>query len=731
MADQTNRMGARGPVPYQTLVQSVNGIVWESNAETFEFNYVSPQAEEILGYPVDRWYEDNAFWNEHIHPDDRDYAVTYCHREASAGRDHTFEYRMMAADGRVVWLRDVVTVIHREGESNLLRGIMTDITDLKEAEAARRRERRDKEALINSTRDLIWSVSPQMELMAANEPFLDLMEELVGRRMQPGDDLGAVASADEKEGGFWIAQYERALRDESFVIQNTNPRLGEDRLWWETSLSPIREGEEIVGIACSSRNITRQKTAEEKMRRAKERYDIVSRATNDIIWDLDLVEEHITWYRSIQDQMGYDVRETSLDWWKDHLHPDDRERVEHKLERHIAEGCEKWEDEYRFAVSDGTYRYFYDRGFLVWNDCGEVDRMIGSMQDITERRTYEDKLEQLSLVASKTTDVIIITDAEERITWVNQAFEQLTGYCFEEAEGRKPGELLQGPDTDPDTVERLARAVESGESIQEVILNYDRNGEAYWLDMTINPIFNEEGELTNFIAIEKDVTDQKTHENRIRDALKEKETLLAEIHHRVKNNLAVVSGMMQLQAYDEENEEIRNKLLDSVMRIGSMATIHEQLYQSSSFSELDFSDNLRSLVDNVVKTIRSRAEVRIAYELEPIKLNVNQAIPSSLIVNEVVTNSMKHAFRDRESGEIRLSLAEEEESVILAVADDGVGLPDDLEVENSQTLGMNLIRTLAEQLDADYAYRSEGEGSLFELRFSRSEFKGIGSSHLQ
>lgn len=274
-------------------------------------------------------------------------------------------------------------------------------------------------------------------------------------------------------------------------------------------------------------------------------------------------------------------------------------------------------------------------------------------------------------------------------------------------------------------MKRLARAVERRESIQEVILNYDKQGETYWLDMTINPIFDEEGTCTHFIAVEKDVTDKKMHENRIHDALREKETLLAEIHHRVKNNLAVVSGMMQLQAYEEEDEGIRNKLLDSVVRIGSMATIHEQLYQSNSFSELDFSDNLKKLVENIVNTIQNRAEVRVSYDLEPLKLNVNQAIPSSLIVNEVVTNSMKHAFRGREKGEIRLTLAEVDEDVVLAVADDGVGLPEELEVEKSQTLGLNLIGTLARQLEADYTYGSDGGGSTFELRFSRSEFKGL------
>lgn len=589
---------------YQSLVQSVNGIVWESDADTFEFTYVSPQSEEILGYPPSRWYGDSSFWKEHIHPEDRERAVRYCHHKAQKGENHTFEYRMLADDGSVVWLRDMVTVVCEEGEPVLLRGLMTDITEIKKAERERELERRDKEALINSTSDLIWSVTPDMKLMAANTAFLDTLEKLAGRRLKVGDDLTELENHDDAKFDQWLEHIRRALEGESYTVQTRNDRLQENPLWFETTLNPIREGGRIVGIACYARNIT-------------------------------------------------------------------------------------------------------------------------------ERRKYEEKLEQLSLVASKTTDVIIITDADDRITWVNKAFEELTGYRFEEAVGKNPGELLQGPDTDPETVKRLSKAVRERESIQEVILNYTKEGEKYWLDMTINPIFNEEGECTDFIAIEKDVTEQKEHEVRIRDALKEKETLLAEIHHRVKNNLAVVSGMMQLQAFEEEDEEMRSKLLDCVVRIGSMAHIHEQLYQSNSFSRLNFSRNLESLIDSIIDTIQDHARIEVQYELVPLELNVNQAIPSSLIVNEVITNILKHAFREREKGRIEVTLSEEKGKIVLRIADDGVGLPDDFEVEDSQTLGLNLINTLAEQLQAEYSYRSpEDMGSEFHLKFEKSELKGAGSAQI-
>src|SRR6202158_705069 len=123
-------------VRFRDLVNSVEGIVWEADATTFQFSFVSDQAERILGYPVERWLSEPTFWKDHLYPDDRDWAVRFCAQATGENRDHDFEYRMIAADGRVVWLRDLVTVVVEGGRATQLRGVMVDITDRKHAEAA-------------------------------------------------------------------------------------------------------------------------------------------------------------------------------------------------------------------------------------------------------------------------------------------------------------------------------------------------------------------------------------------------------------------------------------------------------------------------------------------------------------------------------------------------------------------------------------------------------------------
>ena len=187
-------------------------------------------------------------------------------------------------------------------------------------------------------------------------------------------------------------------------------------------------------------------------------------------------------------------------------------------------------------------------------------------------------------------------------------------------------------------------------------------------------MFDKNGEIISIFSLVHDISDRKKKEQEIKNSLEEKETLLSEIHHRVKNNLAVVSGMMQLQAFEDENEELKNRLYDSVIRIQTMASVHELLYQSNSFSKLDFSDTLSKLVENISGMLETSAKIKLHIDCEQIKLNINKAIPASLIVNEVVTNIYKHAFKGVGSGNLYLSVFQKNGKINISIKDDGVGM---------------------------------------------------------
>lgn len=214
-----------------------------------------------------------------------------------------------------------------------------------------------------------------------------------------------------------------------------------------------------------------------------------------------------------------------------------------------------------------------------------------------------------------------------------------------------------------------------------------------------------------------------THQDELENSLSEKETLLAEIHHRVKNNLAEISGMLQIQSFKETDEEFQKKLMDSTMRIKSMANIHEQLYQSQSFSNMAFDTGLKNLVNTIIETMSDGRSVETSFKLQPIKLNINQAVPFSLIVNEVVTNCLKHAFQERDSGHISILLEEQDQLLKLRITDNGVGFSGKNDSPDSNSLGLELIHTLAHQLEAEYQYRSKenGPGAYFYIEFNISD----------
>lgn len=277
-------------------------------------------------------------------------------------------------------------------------------------------------------------------------------------------------------------------------------------------------------------------------------------------------------------------------------------------------------------------------------------------------------------------------------------------------------------------IKRIQQLEDKRRKVSPTIYRVKRlDGEERYLQIQSVPIIYEGQRATQTVGV--DVTEHITYEEELQESLEEKSVLLQEIHHRVKNNLAVISGMLQLQSVECDNEMLTSKLNDSQLRIQSMALIHELLYESESFSELHFADNIQQLVETIKETLQPGATVDINYLLEDVVLNVNQALPCALIVNELVTNAFNHAFKGREKGTLDIQLANKEGVLELTVRDNGVGLPDNFQIKDANTLGLRIIETLVRQLNADIDYESK-KGTEFRVSFKIADVKGVGSAHL-
>ncbi len=328
---------------------------------------------------------------------------------------------------------------------------------------------------------------------------------------------------------------------------------------------------------------------------------------------------------------------------------------------------------------------------------------------------------------------MIVTDArahDNPIVWVNDAFLTQTGYAREELIGRNC-RLLQGPETDRQEVERMRAAIAVGEPLALELLNYRKDGTAFWNGMTINPIRDAAGTIAYFFAAQADMTDKRRAESAMRgtndelerqvsertadleQALAQKTALLHEVDHRVKNNLQVISSLMLLKARRTPEGEAREALQNMAERIGALSTAHRMLYSAGDvahFNLSDFTGDFLSDLEAGLDPERTRIEARV----EPIAVAAAMAAPLSLMIHELTTNAVRHAFPGGRSGRLTVDGHREEDTLVLVIADDGVGLS--AAPPNPAGFGRTLVDMVVRQLRGSIVWTEGGPGTRVEIR---------------
>lgn len=328
--------------------------------------------------------------------------------------------------------------------------------------------------------------------------------------------------------------------------------------------------------------------------------------------------------------------------------------------------------------------------------------------------------ERFRQVVESTPSAMIMVDTAGRIEMINAQAETLFGYPRSQLMGRSidvlvPERYRAGhPSLRADFLEApQSRPMGLGRDLYA--LRHD--GTEFPVEIGINPIDTDGG--TKVLSMIVDISDRKQKEERISSALKEKDILLAEIHHRVKNNLQIVHSLLDLQSSRVTDVVARDMLRESRNRINSMAIVHQALYGSDDLRRVDFATVLRTLVPHLAASFGLGEErARVTIDAAPVRLPLNSAIPCGLIVNELVSNTFKHGFPEGTSGNIFVTLqASDADEVVLTVSDTGIGLPDSFDVATSPSLGLKLVNLLASQLDGVMTIGRRDPTS-FTLRFA-------------
>jgi PAS domain S-box-containing protein len=243
-----------------------------------------------------------------------------------------------------------------------------------------------------------------------------------------------------------------------------------------------------------------------------------------------------------------------------------------------------------------------------------------------------------------------------------------------------------------------------------------KDGSEFPVEIGLNPIETDEG--TKVLSAIVDISDRKQKEQKIQAALEEKNILLGEIHHRVKNNLQIVHSLLDLQSSRVSDPVALEMLRDSQNRIRSMALIHQSLYLSNNFAQVNLGNVLEALIPTLLESYSvDHSLIRYEFTVDDVLLSINQAIPCGLIINELISNALKHAFPGGRSGTIHVELAHQgEDSVRLSVSDDGVGIAPDVDLKKTDTLGLQLVHLLADQLGATLRIK-RADPTRFELCF--------------
>jgi PAS domain S-box-containing protein len=359
----------------------------------------------------------------------------------------------------------------------------------------------------------------------------------------------------------------------------------------------------------------------------------------------------------------------------------------------------------------------------ILNSAKDTVKRIIIFEDVTKERLYEMELinqkKKLDVIFNTSGHMIWTVSENMTITSFNDNFFQSSGKAI------KPLYLLNnGENTininNPNYelwIRKYAEAF-AGETLQFEINNYDHDHNEFWAEVFLSPVFDSEGKVQEVSGIAHNITEIKKTQLQLMLSLKEKEVLLSEIHHRVKNNLQVIISILNLQSFSIRNKKAKEYFKDCQERVRAMAYIHETLYRNKDFSNIKFDEYVKSITNTLLSSYGSKdKKIDTIIDVENVNLNLNYSIPCGLILNELVSNSLKYAFNSRQKGCVKVFLKRNNNKIDFKISDDGIGLPAEIDFKATETLGLQLVVTLVEQLNGKIEL-SKNSGTEFLITFS-------------
>jgi PAS domain S-box-containing protein len=776
---------------FEAIVRASSDAIYDHDLRSRKIFIAGANYKNLFGYTFPNDTTDVDFYKSCIHPDDRDYVFNFLSKSILNPKKTHFEleYRLRRTDTTWANILDRYNILWEHGLPVRKIGAMQDITSRKFQETLLALEKEIYElnanpkisfdVVINKlTKNICELIPDAVSAIASVDDEMNFSHlacvqlgddyiQAIHNRAATGSNLfggavktGKIQYTDDLQSAHNWSDLKPIIDSYGFksawaipVKKRSGKVIALLAMFFTSTRQPGRDDSTLIERISNLISILiENRHAVEETEAAKERYDIVAKATSDTIWDWKIQEDTFSWNKGIQGVFGYkrdQVGNTSK-WWFDRIHPEDSIRLSVKLYNFLEEKVEKWQDEYRFKCADGSYKYVFDRGFLVKDKDGRPVRMITSMQDVTHQKQEEQRLKLLETVVTETKDSVIITESEKsgrsipKIVFVNPAFTTMTGYKASEVVGKSPA-IFMGRKSLTQEIARLTHALRNKKEFKFETLNHRKNGEEYWINFSMIPITNKEGEHSHWISIQRDITEEKKQE-------KEKEQLIRELtqnnkdlkqfsyitSHNLRAPLSNLTGLINLmQDIPIENGELRELLngftkstnllnetindLVKVVIIKDSPSIEKEEVQIDEVFENVF--NQLSVLISANKPI-----IRFSFEKVAI-LNINKSYLESILLN-LLTNAIKYRSPHRQL-RINIKTKVVGNTLVLTFKDNGIGI--DLkrnadkifglyqrfhDYPDSKGLGLYLVKSQVEAMGGTISVQSEvDKGTLFTLTF--------------
>lgn len=714
---------------YRQLVEKAHEGICSIDSEGI-ITFVNPRMAEMLGYTVSEISERSI--SSFIDKDQVEGMKEYL-KSPDITFEEPYDLKLIKKDGETIHTRVEISIINDEnGNNKEILALVADITESKKAEdALKENEMYMKKILATIQTGIVVIDAKTKEIIDVNKAAIELIGatkyEIIGKTCHK-------FICPVEKGKCPITDMNQEIDNSERILLTAN----NERIPIIKSVVPITlKGREC--ILDSFIDIRELKKLEKSLKVSKEKYKALIKASPEAIIATDL-DGNITFVSpKTLELYGFEKYEDVIgENGSKFIAPECLKKAKSDV-KDILKGKSHQNLVYQFIKANDTHFIGELNLSIIRNNKEKPESIIFIIRDITEIKKAEEQIKQSNIyhrgLIEASLDPLVTIGPDGKITDVNTATEKVTGYSR--------NELVETDFSDYFTEPKKAREGYQQVFKDGVVKNYEleiknKEGDIILVSYNASVYTDENNDVIGVFAAARDITEIKEAEKNIKASLKEKEVLLREIHHRVKNNLQIISSLLSLQSDYINDDEALDIFTESQNRVKTMAMIHEKLYKSDCLMKINFGDYVEELADSLFYNYRiSPNMIKLRKNMDNVFFDVNTSIPCGLIINELVTNCLKHAFpwfkasksledspQDLEFGkyQIDIELKPDNENYILTVADNGIGFPDDIDFKNTDSLGLQLVNNLVDQLDGTITL-DKNEGTKFTIIFKENEYE--------